>query len=253
MNELHTVFWDFDGTIADTEMQGHMVAFNKAFKHNKVNWIWDESLYSNLLEIAGGKKRIKYYSEQIKSPISSEYILRIHNSKQIFYKQLVSNDFIKPRIGVLRLVKELSLNNIDQWIVTSASLSSVNSVLRFIYRDKNIPFKGIISGDDVQKSKPSSEAYLLALKKASVNNKNTLAIEDSLVGVKAAKGANIKCIMTLSPWINSITTEMKLADLIVDNLGDNNSNCNTLYGHNVDNMVNYKCIEKLFRNNYANL
>ena len=62
MHKLEAVFWDIDGTIADTEMYGHRVAFNKAFEEEGLDWRWNESTYANLLKIHGGPNRIRLYS-----------------------------------------------------------------------------------------------------------------------------------------------------------------------------------------------
>ena len=48
---LAAVFWDVDGTIADTELDGHRVAFNLAFKDYDLNWLWDQANYIKLLKI----------------------------------------------------------------------------------------------------------------------------------------------------------------------------------------------------------
>ena len=64
MNKLSAVFWDVDGTLADTEMQGHRVAFNMSFSDYKLNWFWDEPTYRELLNVQGGLNRIKFYSKR---------------------------------------------------------------------------------------------------------------------------------------------------------------------------------------------
>ena len=51
MNALSAVFWDVDGTIADTELCGHRVAFNFAFKDFGLDWYWDEKKYIELLKL----------------------------------------------------------------------------------------------------------------------------------------------------------------------------------------------------------
>ena len=51
MKRLMAVLWDVDGTLADTEMFGHRVAFNKAFSEFGLDWFWDKHLYNKLLQI----------------------------------------------------------------------------------------------------------------------------------------------------------------------------------------------------------
>jgi len=58
---LEGVYWDLDGTIANTELEAHLPAFNYAFNDFNLNWNWDISTYIDLLKINGGKNRISYY------------------------------------------------------------------------------------------------------------------------------------------------------------------------------------------------
>ena len=83
MKKLDCVYWDLDGTIADTEMSGHRIAFNKAFLDFNLNWNWTEKIYIELLLIAGGHNRIKYYSNLLKENLDSNLIKKIHQKKQI--------------------------------------------------------------------------------------------------------------------------------------------------------------------------
>ena len=57
MANLLGVYWDLDGTIANTELEAHLPAFNKAFSKLGLNWFWNESTYIELLKVNGGKKK----------------------------------------------------------------------------------------------------------------------------------------------------------------------------------------------------
>ena len=61
MKQLKAVIFDVDGTLAETERDGHRVAFNCAFKDAGLDWHWDEDLYGELLAVTGGKERIRYF------------------------------------------------------------------------------------------------------------------------------------------------------------------------------------------------
>jgi phosphoglycolate phosphatase-like HAD superfamily hydrolase len=64
MDKLKALIFDFDGTLADTERDGHRVAFNQAFKAIGLNWNWDAVLGKKLCGVSGGKERLRYYIEQ---------------------------------------------------------------------------------------------------------------------------------------------------------------------------------------------
>ena len=58
---LSALLFDVDGTLADTERDGHRVAFNRAFAEAGLDWDWTPELYGRLLEVTGGKERIRHF------------------------------------------------------------------------------------------------------------------------------------------------------------------------------------------------
>ena len=58
MKALEAVLWDIDGTLAETERDGHRVAFNLAFEALGLPWRWDEARYGELLVVTGGRERL---------------------------------------------------------------------------------------------------------------------------------------------------------------------------------------------------
>ena len=152
------VFWDVDGTIADTEMEGHRVAFNMTFQKLRLSWNWDRKLYTELLTIAGGGNRIKAFAESINYHLSQDQVLEIHNIKQMYYQRIISNGKIPIRIGVRRLIEDLARNNIEQWIVTTSGLKAVEVLMHSIFQSEENPFKGYLTAENVSKLKPDPEA-----------------------------------------------------------------------------------------------
>jgi phosphoglycolate phosphatase-like HAD superfamily hydrolase len=61
MKTLEALIFDVDGTLAETERDGHRVAFNLAFEEFGLPWHWPIGLYGQLLRVAGGKERIRDY------------------------------------------------------------------------------------------------------------------------------------------------------------------------------------------------
>lgn len=57
---IQALLWDVDGTLAETERDGHRVAFNHAFEELGMPWRWEEAHYGALLRIAGGLERIRF-------------------------------------------------------------------------------------------------------------------------------------------------------------------------------------------------
>ena len=61
MAELKALIFDVDGTLAETERDGHRPAFNQAFADTGLGWDWTPELYGKLLKVSGGKERIRAY------------------------------------------------------------------------------------------------------------------------------------------------------------------------------------------------
>ena len=239
MHKLKAVFWDLDGTIADTELCGHRVAFNLAFKDYDLTWSWNEKKYLELLKISGGLNRIIHYRKEINSNLSESQCCKIQSRKRFHYKQLIQSGKIKVREGVIRLINELFSFDIDQFIVTTSGRDSLEPFLKTSLSSHLDYFSGIITYEDVTKHKPFPDAYELAIQLSKRHKVNCIAIEDSMIGVEAANAANINCLMTLPPWSNSKHKISKSANACVNSLGNINKPSKLIYGkqlisHNVD-------------------
>ena len=149
MTYLEGVYWDLDGTIANTELEAHLPAFNNAFKDLDIDWNWDTKKYIQLLRINGGKNRIAHYSKINNNNFSDDFILKIHEKKQFHYLQYIKKNSVNFKTGVFRLIKELHRKKIRQFIVTSSSRNQVNLLVENLFNGFN-PFEFIISSEDVK-------------------------------------------------------------------------------------------------------
>jgi len=75
-------------------------------------------------------------------------------------------------------------------VVTTASRSSTQAVLTFL--DLTDLFPVVVSGDDVAEPKPSPEGYVRALGELGVDSAQAMALEDSAVGMEAARRAGLR-------------------------------------------------------------
>ena len=246
MNKLKAVFWDVDGTIADTELCGHRVAFNLAFKDFDLEWYWNENKYLELLKISGGLNRIIFFRNEIKSELTNDQCSKIQSRKRFHYKELIQSGKIKVRDGVIRLIEELSDFDIDQFIVTTSGRESLDPFLNTSLHPYVNNFSRIITYEDVSKHKPFPEAYELAVKNSKNSHLNCIAIEDSRIGVKAAKAANINCLLTLPPWSSSTQGITKKATACVDTLGNEHNLTKVIYGKPlINDVVDYGYLTKI--------
>ena len=246
MNKLSAVFWDVDGTIADTELCGHRVAFNSAFQDFDLEWHWDDNKYLELLKISGGLNRIIHYRDEIKSELTNDNCAKIQSRKRFHYKELIKTGKIKVRDGVIRLITELSKLNIEQLIVTTSGRGSLEPFLQTSLSSYINLFSRIITYEDVSKHKPYPDAYNLAVQFCNRPRISCLAIEDSIIGIKAARVANINSLLTLPPWATFHKDIPIEANACVDSLGNKITQSKVIYGKPlISNVVDYAYLTKI--------
>ena len=108
---IQALIFDVDGTLAETERDGHRVAFNLAFADAGLKWVWDVPLYGELLAITGGKERIRHFIDTYHPafpPQADEaaFIAGLHKAKTAHYLRLLAEGDIPLRPGVRRLLGE---------------------------------------------------------------------------------------------------------------------------------------------------
>ncbi len=228
MNILEGVYWDLDGTIANTELEAHLPAFNNAFNDLGISWNWDTNKYIKLLKINGGKNRIAYYSKSNNDDFSDDFIRKIHEKKQFHYLEIIKKNSVKFKTGVFRLINELHRKKVRQFIVTSSSRNQVDLLVKYLFNGFN-PFEFIISSEDVELKKPNPLPYLKAIKLSGIKVNNSIVFEDSNPGLKSSLAANLPTIFVPSN-IPIVLEENIELNCILESLGDENNVANVIKG-----------------------
>ena len=228
MTYLEGVYWDLDGTIANTELEAHLPAFNNAFNDLGIDWNWDITEYVQLLRINGGKNRIAYYSKLNNYSLSDDLIIKIHEKKQFYYLEIIKENCVNFKTGVYRLINELNRKKIRQFIVTSSSKKQVDLLVEYLFNGFN-PFEFIISSDDVEFKKPNPLPYLKAVKLSGIKKNKSIVFEDSNPGLKSSLAAKLPTIFVPSNIPMVLDKKLKL-DCILDSLGDEKIVANVIKG-----------------------
>ncbi len=217
---LGAVIFDVDGTIADTERHGHRVAFNLAFEDLGLPYRWGEEEYGTLLETPGGEHRLTgYLATQGIGPVERASLAKdLHRRKQEIFLDLMHRGAAPLRPGVDRLLDELEAEGIRVAVATTAGRSWVGELLTTLLGPRRAGrFEAVVTGEDVRARKPDPEVYLLALHRLGCAAASALAIEDSEVGVAAAKGAGLACLAVRNGY--TVSHDFVHADLVVEDIG----------------------------------
>ena len=243
VNLLEGVYWDMDGTIANTELEAHLPAFNKAFNDFNLGWYWDNSKYINLLKINGGRNRISYFSRIKNLSLTENEIQKIHERKQYHYLELIKKNTVILKPGVLRLIKELNNRNIRQFIVTSSSKQQVQLLVEKLFPSLN-PFEFIIASDDVRLHKPNPLPYLKAINLSGINISNSVVFEDSNAGLTSSLAAKLPTIYFPSNIPMVIDKEINI-NCIIGSLGNINEMAKVIKGPKLEkNIIDYSFLNK---------
>jgi len=219
---MQAVLFDLDGVIIDTERHGHRVAFNEAFsKCGYSDVVWDEELYHKLLQVGGGKERIKYYFDRFYiggNPPQDldKFVIEMHKLKTSIFVKMLPNLPLRP--GVRRFMQEWESIGVRIGICTTSNERVAKTVAEIVLPD--IQFSVIIAGDMVKNKKPDPEIYNMALCMLEVTAQQVLVIEDTHIGVQAAKSAGCTVLATYNEYTEN--EDLSSADFIVSCLGDPN-------------------------------
>jgi HAD superfamily hydrolase (TIGR01509 family) len=206
VSQLEALIFDVDGTLSDTERDGHRVAFNKAFAEAGLDWDWSVGLYGELLAITGGKERIRhflglYHPEMLSEEGIDERIAHLHKRKTAYYLELLETGAIPLRSGVERLLRQSRDAGLRLAIATTTTPENVTTLLKATLGEESIGwFEVIAAGDIVPAKKPAPDIYVYALEEMALRADQCLALEDSYNGVQSATGSDLPVLITVNGY-----------------------------------------------------
>jgi HAD superfamily hydrolase (TIGR01509 family) len=250
---LKALLFDVDGTLADTERDGHRVAFNRAFQDAGLDWDWSVEIYGELLAVTGGKERIKYYLQRYRPDFKApgdldEFVAGLHKAKTQHYISLLEHAEIPLRPGVKRILDEARQAGFRLAIATTTTPVNVSALLTNTLGAESLDwFEVIAAGDIVPKKKPAPDIYEHAMQQMSLSANECIAFEDSENGIHASRGAGLKTIIAVNGYTHD--HDFSGACLVVDCFGEPDKSSQVLAGDiNGYDYVSIDAIKDVFTN-----
>ncbi len=235
MAKLEALIFDVDGTLADTERDGHRVAFNLAFDEARLDWQWSVDCYGKLLSVTGGKERIKHfidtYDPDFRRPFDLDgMIAGLHKSKTKHYVRMLHDGAIPLRPGVERLLLEARAAGMRMAIATTTTPQNVNALVHSTLPPGALEwFEVIGAGDIVPEKKPAPDIYQWVLEQMGLSADAVIAFEDSENGVRSAVDAGIdRVLVTVNPY--TVEQDFSGASVVLDTLGEGSAPAQAIAG-----------------------
>jgi beta-phosphoglucomutase len=212
---LRAVIFDFDGVITDSELL-HLASFNSVLGELGIELGKDE-YYSDYLGLSD-YDLLSLMVSSGKIELSKDEIDKLVKKKNKVFKELAITDGAIID-GVRDFLDLLDSKRIPAAICSGAVMSEIMLILdRATLKGY---FREIVSADQVTKSKPDPEGFVLALKR--LNNKlcspikanECVVIEDARWGIEAANKAGMQTVAVINTYD---AKELTMAKKIISNL-----------------------------------
>jgi beta-phosphoglucomutase len=200
-----TILWDMDGVIADS-YPFHFAAWQETFDKRGIKFTKEE-----FTKLFGTRNDFIIGSIIGKELPERDVKIMVQEKEENFRRKATRS--IKPFPGAVRLLNAIKKGNFKLGLVSSAPKENIDLVLSELNLEG--VFDCIVFGQEVSESKPSPQIHLLAAKKLEVTPSDCVVIEDSPLGIKAAKTAGMKCLAIASTHPRQ---ELEEADKVVDSL-----------------------------------
>ncbi|MCB8982675.1 MAG: HAD hydrolase-like protein [Ardenticatenaceae bacterium] len=193
---LKAIIFDVDGTIVDSEKDGHMAACNEAFATMGFDICWNWAQFSQMLTMPGNRQRMRLalserYPEMGEAELDETAVRLFALKKKLFIEKYIYQ--VPVREGVVALMEEALAHNLKLAIVTMSHEAQVKALLAHHLPDYAARFQPILGKPTGSKTAPDAPLHRLCLAHLNLSPTEAVMIEDSAIGCQAAQRAGIPC------------------------------------------------------------
>jgi len=196
------VIFDMDGVIAETE-HAHIGAEKQTMLKYGIEISEDE-----LHEYTGTTAKVMFTSLIKKHRLDTTFDRIFKEKEEILFKLLEED--VQPTKGVIDLLRKLRKMKVKLAVASSSHKRMIEYVLKKL--EIIDFFDSIVGAEDIDRSKPDPEIFLISAKRLNVKPEECIVVEDSKLGVEAAKKAGMKCLGYVNP--SSGKQDLSKADFV---------------------------------------
>lgn len=186
MNDKNIVIFDMDGLLFNTEELGYE-AMKSAF-----NSMGEAFPIERYIEMIGKREAdtMRHFQKAYGENFPIDIMLEKYREE---IKDILAQGKLHTKSGAIELLDYLDANNYKKCIASSSNISTIVNFLDMTNLTERFDF--YVSGQEVANGKPAPDIFLEACKRAEEQTNHAIVLEDSLYGLRAAKAANIDCIV----------------------------------------------------------
>lgn len=210
---MSAVLFGSISTVADTsELQRK--AFNQAFDAHGLGWRWDRDDYLAMLGTSGGRDRIAEYASGRGETVDAA---AVHDTKSDIFQKLLATSGVAPRAGVVETIRGAKDKGLKVGLVTTTSAANVAALIQALAPAVQVDdFDVVVDSSSVEQPKPDKAVYEFALRSLGEDQRDCVAVEDNVDGVRSATAAGLTCVAF--PNENTATHDFSAAQHRVDHV-----------------------------------
>jgi beta-phosphoglucomutase len=181
---IKAILFDLDGVIVDS-LHYHYLAWNHMFKEIGGS-VTEESIF--LSEGMNSFEILPLFLKKFNVELPVEKHKEFIESKRNYFRQIVKLTYYP---NAFETIEKLRDRGYTTALVTACARKNME---KSIDAEHQKLFEFIISGDEVARSKPNPDPYLIAQKTLGLEVSECVAIENAPLGVESVKNAGMICI-----------------------------------------------------------